>query len=456
VRGGKLLAGRRQEVPWWNGSARPYGLANAKPHITRFVPGMTGSGLTDNLDTVAAQMNHKHIGAIEHNYGLWYERRRDDHERVLRMDGDVWPPFYEQPFARSGQGTAFDGLSKYDLTTFNRWYWSRLREFAGLADKHALVLVHQQYFQHNIIEAGAHYADFPWRPANNINATGFPEPPPYAGGKRIFMAEQFYDTTHPVRKQLHRTYIRQCLNNFEGMHNVIQLTSAEFTGPFHFMAFWADVIAEWEKEKQQHPVIGLSATKDVQDQLLADANRAAVIDLIDIRYWHYQQNGVTYAPAGGQNLAPRQHARLLKPKKSGESEVYRAVREYRDKYPAKAVMYSADGFDQYGWAVFMAGGSLANIPVIAENGFLAAAAGMRAVDLPGSFALQNDRNEYIIYHNSTDAIRLTPAAGTFTACWIDTRTGLTLKTQKNLKGGAALALQGPQAGPVVLWLTRKR
>jgi hypothetical protein len=58
-----------------------------------------------------------------------------------------------------------------------------------LADQKGLLLVNQHYFQHNIIEAGAHYADFPWRTANNINNTGFPEPPPYAGDKRIFMSE---------------------------------------------------------------------------------------------------------------------------------------------------------------------------------------------------------------------------------------------------------------------------
>ena len=53
---------------------------------------------------------------LDYHYALWHERRRDDHLRVRRMDGDVWPPFYQLPFARSGVGTAWDGLSKYDLT----------------------------------------------------------------------------------------------------------------------------------------------------------------------------------------------------------------------------------------------------------------------------------------------------------------------------------------------------
>lgn len=455
VNNGAVMTGDRREVSWWRGNIRPDGIQEATPHITRFVPGRTGTGLTDDLDSVSAAMERKHVVAIDHNYGLWYERRRDDHERVLRLDGDVWPPFYEQPFARSGQGTAWDGLSKYDLTKYNRWYWLRLQQFADLADRKGQVLIHQQYFQHNIIEAGAHYADFPWRPANNINATGFPEPPPYAGGKRIFMAEQFYDTTNTVRKQFHRAYIRQCLDNFNHNHNVIQLIGAEFTGPLHFVDFWVDVISAWEKEKQQHPVIGLSTTKDVQDAILQDPVRSPLIDLIDIRYWHYQVGGTAYAPQGGQQLAPRQHARLLKPKRSDEKEIYRAVREYRDKYPGKAVIYSADSYDKNGWAVFMAGGSLANIPSIAVPGFLSAAADMHPADIPGLFALTNDHGDYIIYTQGAAAIDVAGASGTFNAVWIDAASGQTLLNKKNIKAGTGHQLSTPQKGALVLWLVRK-
>lgn len=452
VRDGAVLTGGRMQVPWWRGSIKPYDVEKAAPHITRFVPGRTGPGLTDNLDSVATRMISKHITAIEHNYGLWYERRRDDHERIMRIDGDVWPPFYELPFARSGQGTAWDGLSKYDLTKYNHWYWDRLKTFATLADNKGLVLIHQQYFQHNIIEAGAHYADFPWRPANNINATGFPEPPPYAGGKRIFMAEQFYDTTPAVRRNLHKAYIRQCLNNFAGTSSVIQLLGEEFTGPLHFVQFWADEVAAWKRETGKSAIIGLSATKDVQDALLQDQTRNKTIDLIDIRYWHYQQNGTAYAPQGGVSLAPRQHARLLKPKRSSAEQVYRAVREYRSQYPGKAVLYSADGYDAFGWPVFMAGGSLADIPVINAPGFLSAAASMLPVDMPDStqFALRNDRNEYIVYSTSA-TIQLDLSKGAFKACWIDAKDGNVIRTDKNIKENV---LKSPITGAVVLWLSR--
>ena len=107
---------------------------------------------------------------------------------VRRSSGEVVPPFYEQPFARSGEGRAWDGLSRYDLTKFNHWYWKRLRDFAALGEQHGFALFHHAYFQHNILEAGAHWADSPWRPANNVNQPGIPEPPPYVGDKRIFLA----------------------------------------------------------------------------------------------------------------------------------------------------------------------------------------------------------------------------------------------------------------------------
>ncbi|TWI85145.1 hypothetical protein IQ13_0302 [Lacibacter cauensis] len=397
VRGDELVTGKRSGVQWWSGGLQAKDIQQSKWHITRFVPGRSGKGLTDNLDEVVTEMKATNHVAIEHNYGLWYDRRRDDHQRVRRMDGEVWPPFYELPFARSGKETAWDGLSKYDLTKYNLFYWSRLKQFADLADQSGLVLMHQNYFQHNIIEAGAHYADFPWRTANNINNTGFNEPVNYAGDKRIFYAEQFYDLSNPVRKELHKKYIRQCLANFKDNNGVIQLIGEEYTGPLHFVKFWLDVIREWEQETGKHPLIALSVTKDVQDAILALPAYAAVVDIIDIRYWHYQADGTAYAPKGGENLAPRQHARLLKPKKTSFEQVYRAVKEYRTKYPTKVVMYSGDNYPEFGIAVLMAGGSMPVLPETIDAAILKAAAGMKPV-------AATNANEYVLSDGKSSII----------------------------------------------------
>jgi hypothetical protein len=459
VRGNKLVTGGRSNVPWWNGSARVYALKNSGSAITRYVPGKTGRGLTDDLNELTDSMLVKNIAAVDHNYGLWYDRRRDDHERVRRTDGDVWAPFYELPFARSGKGTAYDGLSKYDLTRYNTWYWNRLKQFADLADQKGLLLIHQNYFQHNIIEAGAHYTDFPWRPANNINNTGFPEPVPYAGDKRLFMAEQFYDTTHVIRRELHRKYIFQCLDNFSGNNGVIQFIGEEFTGPLHFVQFWLNTIREWQQLHGKKAIIGLSTTKDVQDAILSDYRYAPFIDVIDIKYWYYQADGTMYAPKGGQNLAPRQHARLLKPKSTSPQQVYRAVLEYKTNFPDKAVMYSADAWDRNSWAVLMAGGSLPAIKV-KDDSFLQAASAMHPVTKgtdTKQWILQNDKTGCVVYNMGEEniAIDLTGAAGNYEVIWINTTSGETEKTKQQVKGGKVISILKPKGSNAVLWLQKK-
>ena len=136
--------------------------------------------------------------------GLWYDRRRDEHSTNLRPDANVWAPFYEMPWARSGKGTASDGLSQFDLARFNPWYYERSREFAALCDRSGLVFYHNIYNTHNTLEIPPHWVDYPWRPANNINDTGLPEPPPIEPGNHIHVANEVYDVTNPVRRALHR------------------------------------------------------------------------------------------------------------------------------------------------------------------------------------------------------------------------------------------------------------
>lgn len=455
---GKLATGSRREVAWWRGSPNDRDLSKVSPNPVRFVPGRIGWGLTDDLDQLTDSMAKSHRVALEHHYGLWYERRRDDHQRVRRMNGDVWPPFYEQPFARSGQGIAWDGLSKYDLTKYNPWYWSRLKTFADWCELKGLILIQQHYFQHNIIEAGAHWADCPWRSANNINDTGFPEPPPYAGDKRIFMAEPFYDETNPQRRKLHEAFIRKSLSNFEDNHNIIHLTSEEFTGPQHFVEFWLDTIAAWKKDTSKHAIIGLSATKDVQDAILSDPKRALMVDLIDIRYWWYQDNGQAYAPPGGASLAPRQHARNLKPRGTNFDQVYRAVREYRTRFPDKPILYSADTNDQQAWAVLFGGGSLPGIGVDLPEDLAKAIPQMTPCDLKDAYALANQGEQYLLYApgGRSITIDLSTSKATFIATWHSTRDGSTNGSTTTIQGGQPASFDSRGDGPALLWLRKAK
>lgn len=452
---GRLVTGNRYHIPWWAGRVKDsFVKKGAKPAITRFVPGREGLGWTDRIDSVVNYLKANGYCMLDHNYGLWYDLRRTDHERVRRADGNVEAPFYEQPFSRTGKGTAWDGLSRYDLTKPNLWYWSRLKEFAEKGAKQGLMLFHENYFQHNIIEAGAHWVDCPWRPVNNINGTDFPEPVPFTGDKRIFMAEQFYNIDNPKLRPLHKQYIRQCLENFKDDDNVVQLISEEYTGPLHFTRFWLETIAEWEAETGRHPLIALSCTKDAQDAILADPELSKVVDIIDIRYWHYNTQGL-WAPPAGKNMAPRQFMRKMKVGKTGFAEAYKAVKEYRTKYPDKAVTFFAQQYPQYGWAILMAGGSCPNVPV-KDGKFLSDVAKMAYISGEGDSKQQmigSPEVGYVIYSHDGHPTMNGIEPGTYATYAIDVQDGKVerLSKKEKLDGSSTITNFGNDK---VLWLEK--
>ena len=469
---GVLLVGGKHQTPWWNGKAIDTSMAKAKPALTRFVPGQEGTGGTDRIDSVVAEMQRTHTLLFSQNYGLWTDRRRDDHERIRRKDGDAWAPFYEQPFARTAQSVhnsqfivhnnnaiqsnkaqptmnyelctmnsnlAWDGMSKYDLTTLNKWYFWRLQQFAKKTEPIGIMLKNQHYFQHNILEAGAHWVDCPWRTANNVNNTPFLEPVNFTGDKRIFTATLFYDITNPTLRELHRQYIRQSLDAFKGQPNVIHSIGEEFTGPLHFVQFWLDVIAEWEQENG--PVlVDLAVNKDVQDAILKDSKRSKVVDIIDIEQWFYHNKG-EYAPPGGVNMAPRQYQRKIRTGSARFEDVYRAVSEYRQQYPDKAIVYSAQKAPEMAWASLMAGGSCAAIPVT-DDALLKAIVtmqidGSQAKD--GIYRLSGPQGE-LIYNDTDNAL---PVDKKLKITRIDAKSG-TLSPQK----------QKGSIGKGLFWLKR--
>jgi hypothetical protein len=444
------------DLTWWRGSVRPDEAASFGPALTRFMPGRGGRGFTDDPAELADAMRSRGAVALDHHYGLWYERRRDDHERVRRINGDVLPPFFEQPFARSGQGTAWDGLSQYDLTKFNPWYWSRLKDFADICDERELVLFNENYFQHNILEAGAHWVDCPWRTANNVNGTGFPESPQFAGDKRIFMAEQFYDVTNPVRRKLHENFIRQNLDNFKTNSNVIQFTSAEFSGPVHFVQFWLDTIVAWERQNRRHNlIIALAAPKNVQDAILADEKRSAIVDVIAFRYWWRTDKGL-YAPDGGKNLAPRQWQRLWSGGAPSDLNLAAMAAEYRARFPSKPVIAASEqgaALNRSGWAYVCAGGSMPNLPRTTDAQLLAAIPRMKPwtdVSKDGRWVLREAAKQMLAYLSGNYELDLSGETGSFRVNIVDPRSG-EVTTGNTVKAGSKVKL--PEA--MVVWLRKE-
>jgi hypothetical protein len=404
-------------------------------------------------------MRRRGVVALNHYPALWYERRRDDHGRSRRADADVWAPFYEQPFSRSGEGEAFDRLSKYDLDRYNPWYWSRIKQFADIADRDGLLFIEDHYLQHNIIEEGAHWADYPWRQANNINNLGFPENTFYATDKRVFMAEQFYDLTNARLVSYHIKNIRKYLDELADNHNVIHHLGAEYTGPLSFAKFWLKTIGAWEKEKGKDVMVMLSANKDVIDGILADPEVAPLLDIIDIRQWHYRSDGSLYAPKGGVSLAPRQYSRLEDVGIDDMDAAYRAVKEYRLRCPEKVIVYDYGyGVDKT-WAAFLAGGSLCNLPKVALKGFYDAALQMQPMDklcaAKKYCGMGKEGTGYLIYSKpSSISLDLTDDATRYTARWIDPKNGKQVGKTWKVKGGSILNIENAGIEDKLLWLSK--
>lgn len=453
--GDQLASGNRSGTMWWRGTMLPSRTAEFGVGVTRFAPGRFGKGFTDDLNELTDSMVQNDQSILEHHWGLWYDRRRDDHEMFRRMDSEVWAPFYEQPWARSGQGVAWDGLSKYDLETFNPWYFSRLREFASHCDSKGCILLQQMYFQHNILEAGAHWADFPWRSANCIQPVGFLEPPPYVNQKRIFQAEEFYDVGHPVRRALHVAYIRHCLSNMLEHRNVVFSIGEEFTGPASFVRFWLETMAEW---KQDHPdaspLICLACTKDVQDEILENVRLNQLVQIIDLKYWWYAADGSLYAPMGAANLAPRQQLREWKGDKSrSDLQTARQVHEMRLRYPDKAILCPTPTKSK--WTTLVAGGSIpTRKPVISERILATIPHLVPMESLEGNkFGLAKAGETYLIWGHGSDRWTLPLASfhKEFSGQWFDPVNGKSVREVHVAKGLDFVELP-PSPEAHLLWL----
>ncbi len=365
---GRALFGGSINSSLWKGQLVPGRETQMGTSPTRWAPGRTGPHLTEDLAALTSEMVAQRTAIYWAFSGLWYDRRRDEHSITLREDAEVWAPFFEPPWALSGRGRNSMGLSKYDLTKFNPWFFGRLREFADDCTENGVVLACQIYDNHNVEEAAAHWTDFPWRAYNAVQDTGFPEPPHWenAAQNRHHIADEFYDPANPVRRHLHELYIRHTLDVLGNSPNVIFTLGYQFAGPLPFQQFFLDTVAAWQQEHGRRVHIALQTSKAVTDAILADPTRAALVDIVDLRYWQYLPDGKLFAPDGKGKLAFRE----LRTEAFGRDAVmhstpelvYRQVREYRDRFPDKAIICGHAGFGPL--PVLMAGGAEA---VLAES-----------------------------------------------------------------------------------------
>jgi hypothetical protein len=351
-----------------------------------------------------------------------------------------------------------------------------VQEFARLCDADGRILYYNFYLQHALQETRAHYVDFPWRPVNCLQATDMPDETP-AGSV-------FYDVSHPIRRDLHRRYIRHCLDVLKGDPNVVYGLDREFSGPLSFVQFWLATIADWEKENGQTVYVALEAPKAEMDALLADPVYRPVISAIGWRNWFYRADGSLYTIVGGINKAPREQGAAMVPaadlqrlqasvsderyrgaaivnspeyqslmqkiRDSSAEMRYRAWREYRDEFPELVLLNQNDEYPQLTTAIER------NIPAAARA--LTRPAAVVRGQPETSWAMAAEGKAYLVYTMAGQAVELdlSRERGNFRLAWLDSASGEFEPETPLVHGGGAVPIQPPVGAthrPWVAWLT---
>jgi len=186
-----LLIGSTTNVAWCGKSASTN--ARRLAGITRFVPAQTGRRATDDLNT--SESSWQGSCRLRSQLRLWYERRAPTTTSASARQRRCLP---RSTSAICAHARYLLDASALRSDPIQPGYWRRLKELRDICD-HRGPSCSPNYFQHNISNAAI--GRLPWRAANNINDR-LPEPPFYAGDKRIFRRAVLH-VTHPS-PPLHR------------------------------------------------------------------------------------------------------------------------------------------------------------------------------------------------------------------------------------------------------------
>ena len=128
-------------------------------------------------------------------------------------------------------------------------------------------------------------------------------------------------------------------------------------------------------------------------------------------------------------MAQRQYMRKIRTGSARFEDVYRAVSEYRLRYPDKAVIYSAQKYAEHGWASIMAGASCANIPVT-DSRFLKSLTSMKPRETVDAYLLEGPDGWVVCAKQGATNVSLDLGKKKYTLYQIDQKSGVFRKLGK--------------------------
>ena len=117
-------------------------------------------------------------------------------------------------------------------------------------------------------------------------------------------------------------------------------------------------------------------------------------------------------------------------------------------------MYSSDGADRFGWAIFIAGGSMPVLPLNTSQEFLKAATTMQPSDKIGKYALAG-KDGVIVMADDQESVTvdLSGYSGNYNASFVDTGSGILMPGSKTITAGKTITVELPKKG-AILWIRK--
>jgi hypothetical protein len=195
-----------------------------------------------------------------------------------RANGELGQRFVHQaaplPYARTGPGLALDGKPRFDLTTFDRDYFQRLRARVMAAGQHGMYVSVMLFEGWGLMHgnrgraapAGWAWRTHPFHPANNINGID-----PGKGTDGI--TGDVHSMTHANVNAIQAAYLRQVVETVNDLDNVLYEVINE--GGEREWDWWVvNTIRELERTRPRQHLIGITGhgAERLEDMLASPAD----------------------------------------------------------------------------------------------------------------------------------------------------------------------------------------
>jgi parallel beta-helix repeat protein len=334
--------------------------------------------------------------------------------------------FTQQPYERTGPGTALDGGLKFDITRFNQAYFDQLRERIVAAGQRgiyvSLILFEGFSTQRQVRQVNPWLGD-PFQSENNINGID-------ADSNRDGRGVEFFTLDSPSVTALQEAFVRKVADTLNDLDNVLyEISGDTLPSSLAWQTHMVDYLKAYEATKpNQHPV-GISQfyPKGIAEVFNSSAD------------WIVMQ-GTNLKPAlagGSKVLFLEANSALLR--KNSDQWVWKTfTRGYNPIYPedssVSSNVHAAIGQTK-AYSQLLNMSSMSPSDTACSN----------------KFCLLSPTGDYLVYLPSRGAVTidLSAASQGVIAAWFDPATGQTIP-ENPVSGSKQVRFTSPVGGQSVL------